>query len=143
MPQLPVRKGSAFTVRAHNAVHRFHRDLPLSPTFAYGDATYLGAILEAQSGVETQLTFDNDLGEHVFAQDIDTTVHGVTELDRIAPRSVVHLHGGVTPPQFDGHPHATQRPGESFVHRYPNTQEAACLWYHDHAMGITRLNAYA
>jgi spore coat protein A len=26
---------------------------------------------------------------------------------------------------------------------YPNEQEAACLFYHDHAMGITRLNAVA
>jgi spore coat protein A len=26
---------------------------------------------------------------------------------------------------------------------YPNDQAAATLWYHDHAMGITRLNVYA
>jgi spore coat protein A len=29
------------------------------------------------------------------------------------------------------------------VYDYPNDQEAATLWYHDHAMGITRLNVYA
>ena len=26
---------------------------------------------------------------------------------------------------------------------YPNDQSARLVWYHDHAMGITRLNAYA
>ncbi len=26
---------------------------------------------------------------------------------------------------------------------YPNDQEGATLWYHDHALGITRLNVYA
>ena len=26
---------------------------------------------------------------------------------------------------------------------YDNTQDAATLWYHDHALGITRLNVYA
>jgi FtsP/CotA-like multicopper oxidase with cupredoxin domain len=26
---------------------------------------------------------------------------------------------------------------------YPNTQEATTLWYHDHALGMTRLNVYA
>jgi spore coat protein A len=26
---------------------------------------------------------------------------------------------------------------------YPNSQEACTLWFHDHSMGITRLNAYA
>jgi FtsP/CotA-like multicopper oxidase with cupredoxin domain len=29
------------------------------------------------------------------------------------------------------------------LYRYPNTQEAATLWYHDHALGATRLNVYA
>jgi len=143
LPSIPVQGGSMLAITAQSALHRFHRDLPLSPAFAYGDATYLGPILEAQRDVETKLTFHNDLGEHVFAKDIDPTVHGATEMDRIAPRSVLHLHGGVTPPESDGHPHATLMPGESFVHRFPNRQEAACLWYHDHAMGITRLNAYA
>ena len=26
---------------------------------------------------------------------------------------------------------------------YPNNQSARFMWYHDHAVGITRLNAYA
>ena len=26
---------------------------------------------------------------------------------------------------------------------YPNAQPAATIWYHDHAIGITRLNVYA
>ena len=26
---------------------------------------------------------------------------------------------------------------------HPNQQESAALWYHDHAMGINRLNIYA
>ena len=26
---------------------------------------------------------------------------------------------------------------------YPNDQRATTLWYHDHALGITRLNVYA
>ena len=29
------------------------------------------------------------------------------------------------------------------VYTYENDQEAATLWYHDHALGITRLNVYA
>jgi spore coat protein A len=34
-------------------------------------------------------------------------------------------------------------PGKSASYYYPNNQEAAALWYHDHALGITRLNIYA
>ena len=29
------------------------------------------------------------------------------------------------------------------VYEYPNNQRAGTLWYHDHALGITRLNVYA
>jgi FtsP/CotA-like multicopper oxidase with cupredoxin domain len=64
---------------------------------------------------------------------------------------VTHLHGGEVPSAFDGHPEAWFTPGNAIVgpkwvssdYTYPNTQEAATLWYHDHAMGITRLNVYA
>ena len=31
----------------------------------------------------------------------------------------------------------------SAVSRYPNAQRAATLWYHDHTLGMTRLNVYA
>ena len=31
----------------------------------------------------------------------------------------------------------------SAVFQYPNDQRAATLWYHDHALGMTRLNVYA
>jgi spore coat protein A, manganese oxidase len=33
--------------------------------------------------------------------------------------------------------------GTSRTYHYGNTQEAAGIWYHDHAMGITRLNVFA
>ncbi len=36
-----------------------------------------------------------------------------------------------------------QRPGEGLVHEYRNGRAAGNLWYHDHAMGMTRLNVYA
>ena len=34
-------------------------------------------------------------------------------------------------------------PKNHAVYRYPNTQEAAPIWFHDHALGLTRLNVYA
>jgi spore coat protein A, manganese oxidase len=37
---------------------------------------------------------------------------------------------------------AAWEPGTS-VFQYPNTQRASTLWYHDHALGMTRLNVYA
>ncbi len=68
---------------------------------------------------------------------------------------VTHLHGGEVPPISDGGPDAwwtssgIQGPGystavltslDSAVYDYPNINPASTLWYHDHALGITRLN---
>ncbi|MEJ2006898.1 MAG: multicopper oxidase domain-containing protein [Acidobacteriota bacterium] len=73
--------------------------------------------------------------------------------------AVTHLHGGEVPPVVDGgpdswftsdgvyHGHAFYTgdgsSGNYAVYRYLNTQEAGPLWFHDHALGVTRLNVYA
>jgi FtsP/CotA-like multicopper oxidase with cupredoxin domain len=67
------------------------------------------------------------------------------------PPTVVHLHGGEVAPLSDGGPDSWFTPdntktGHAFNNNpyvYPNTQEAATLWFHDHALGVTRLNVYA
>ncbi len=67
---------------------------------------------------------------------IDTCVPDAVD----APTTVPHLHGGKTPPESDGFPTATFLPGEFRQFVYPNEQDAALLWIHDHALSMTRLN---
>jgi len=73
--------------------------------------------------------------------------------------AVPHLHGGEVPPVLDGGPDAWFTSDGAYqghayytkagaaaneaIYRYPNTQEAAMIWFHDHVLGITRLNVYA
>jgi spore coat protein A len=65
--------------------------------------------------------------------------------------TVVHLHGHEVFSQYDGHPDAWWTPnfqikGRGFfsnTYNYPNHQEATTLWFHDHTLGIVRLNLYA
>ncbi len=64
-------------------------------------------------------------------------------LDATQPRASLHLHGGYTEPESDGYPEDTFRPGEDHSYRYENDQAAGSIWYHDHALGLTRLNVYA
>ena len=56
--------------------------------------------------------------------------------------SNVHLHGGFVPDGHDGHPMDVIPPGGSFEYHYPNLQDAATLWYHDHAHGRTSRTLY-
>jgi spore coat protein A len=66
----------------------------------------------------------------------------VRHVNRLGTPTVVHLHGGVTPPESDGFPMDHVMPGEAREYAYPNAQRAATLWYHDHAMDRTGRNIY-
>ena len=65
--------------------------------------------------------------------------------------TVPHLHGGVTPADSDGFPNSwftkgLERTGPTFkgtTFEYFNGQLPTTLWYHDHALGMTRLNVAA
>jgi FtsP/CotA-like multicopper oxidase with cupredoxin domain len=120
---------------------------------------HLGGIIVGHKGQPIQLTFRNNLpaGPHILPNDL--TIMGA---DLGANRAAVHFHGGLVPWISDGGPYAwwdpSGRAGQSFVgnsvlnpgaaaneaeYYYPLRQSARLGWYHDHAMGITRLNAYA
>jgi spore coat protein A len=53
------------------------------------------------------------------------------------------VHGARVAPESDGYPEHWTVPGGAQLCHYPCRQDAALLWYHDHAMGINRLNVYA
>ena len=125
-------------------------------------------IMSAQAGgfPETEVTWANSLkrtAQHLLP--VDTNLHWCYSLPgyetlAIATNGVpiiTHLHGGHSDFQFDGNPEYFYSPGgaiqgpqwqtvpggftEKF--RYDNNVPAGNLWYHDHALGITRLNVYA
>ena len=63
---------------------------------------------------------------------------------------VTHVHGGANAPESDGFPEdwftyndENSPEGAGGLCTYPNCQQPATLWYHDHSLGITRLNVYA
>jgi spore coat protein A, manganese oxidase len=81
---------------------------------------------------------------------VDKTVHGA-EPPNPDVRTVVHVHGARVAADSDGYPEAwftkdflikggrwTQE-----VYEYENKQRATTLWYHDHALGATRINVVA
>lgn len=129
---------------------KLHRDLPPTQVWGYG-GMYPGPSFEVKRGQPIAVKWINKLPErHIFANAIDRTLHGA---DRGEPdvRTVVHLHGGKTMPESDGHPEAWFTPGfaetgpfpNSGIFYYTNDQPPTMLWYHDHALAITRLNVVA
>jgi len=119
---------------------QLHRDL--KPTQFWGfNSTWPGPTIEARTGQPVLVEWSNELPTTHFLP-IDHRLEGA-ETDKPEVRSVVHLHGGRVPPESDGYPENWFVPGKSSVCFYPMDQDAATLWYHDHAMGINRLNTYA
>jgi len=125
-----------------------------------GNATqrHLGGVIVASKNAPTQITFRNNLPSSSIIP-VDTTIPGANQAQN---RTAVHLHGGLVPWISDGGPHTWWTPdgthGLSFLNNqvlnpgaalneaeyyYPNDQSARLVWYHDHAWGITRTNAYA
>ncbi|HEX4335486.1 MAG TPA: multicopper oxidase domain-containing protein [Polyangiaceae bacterium] len=117
-----------------------HRDVPPTMFWTYG-GVFPGPTLEARSGKPILVEWVNELPtKHCLS--IDHTLCGASA-DRPDVRAIVHLHGGRVPPDSDGYPENWYPPGKSLTSYYPNRQDATTLWYHDHAMGIERLNQYA
>ena len=119
---------------------KMHRDLPPTRLWSYGPDA-IGPLLEARSHEELVVEWHNQLPPRHFLP-IDYSLHG-SGRELPDSRTVVHLHGGRTPAVDDGYPEHWYPSGQSRVCHYPNRQDAAMLWYHDHAMGTSRLNLYA
>lgn len=135
---------------------RLHAELPPTRVWAYGlsadEATYPGPTIDARPGIETRVRWENHLPANHFLP-VDETIHWADPAiwPGAGVPTVVHVHGGLQEAASDGHPDAWFTPafaqtGPAFVHevyRYPNDNLEETLWYHDHALGLTRLNVYA
>jgi spore coat protein A len=127
--------------------HRFHRFFPLTTVWGY-NGLYPGPTLEVPKDVHVRVKWENKLPrKHLLP--VDHTLHGAMDTPDV--RTVVHLHGANVESDSDGHPEAwysrdNECVGQKYtreVYEYTNHQAGATLWYHDHALGITRLNVYA
>ncbi|HET9959248.1 MAG TPA: multicopper oxidase domain-containing protein [Polyangiaceae bacterium] len=126
-----------------------------------------GATFEMTRGIPARVEWVNEITTPHFLP-VDPTLHWANPNELPSPTSpflefpegypqaqsnvpyVTHLHGLEVASSSDGNPEAwytasgTQGPKyDRNVYDYPNSQPATALWYHDHTLGMTRLNVYA
>ena len=161
---IDARSGGTFTV----SVTQFEQNLGLvdpitqqpllTRVWGYNNS-YPGPTILARKNVGVDILWQNNLVSngtplpHLLPVDptLDWALEGRTDWRTLGVPLVTHLHGGHTESASDGLPDAWYTPGfaltgTGFVKNtlhYSNDQEAGTLWYHDHALGITRLNVYA
>lgn len=132
---------------------KFHRDIPATPVFAYGTskktATVPGPTIEALHGIDTHVTWTNHLPKkHILPWD-PTIPTAMPRMGGIP--TVVHLHGAINEPESDGNSNSWFTSGfgskgptwTKKKYHYSNNQHPGNMWYHDHAMGLTRVNLLA
>jgi len=162
----PTTGVTHYTINTNEFQDTLHPNLGPTRLWGYDPAfrptgtqqRHLGGLIVAQKGTPIQITFRNNLPT-THPIPVDTTIPGANQARN---RTAVHLHGGLVPWISDGGPFDWWAPdgthGLSFLNNqvlnpaaalneaeyyYPNNQSARLLWYHDHAWGITRINAYA
>jgi spore coat protein A len=147
-PVVHPRPGAApVQIRMRPFNHQAHRDLPATPMWGY-NGMWPGPTFEVRKGQPISVKWTNQLPTKHFLP-LDNTIHG-EEQDVPEVRTVTHVHGARVLPDSDGYPDAwVTSDGRTGSVRaadpchYPNDQNATTLWYHDHSIGITRLNVYA
>lgn len=162
-----------YEISIRQFMDKLHPSLPDTALWGYSNTAqtsgyaHLGGAIIAQRDRPVRIRFKNELPPtHILP--VDPTSPGV-EASTMAMhnRVAVHLHGGHVHWPSDGGPWHWFGPGDtgpvppvnigaSYTrwlpdttgaltadYWYPNDQSARLMWYHDHAVGITRLNAYA
>ncbi|MFE0027842.1 multicopper oxidase family protein [Amycolatopsis sp. NPDC059021] len=152
------------TIGMTTARTRLHSQLPATTLWTY-EGHFPGPTIEVRSGRRLRVAWHNDLTGPIplvavrvpyrkpspayvpgYRNPDGSLPPGVTPIDGVAdlpPWNVVHLHGAVTSACNDGWAHNGVSPGDAQLTEYPNRQAATALWYHDHAMAVTRFTVYA
>ncbi|KAI9162440.1 hypothetical protein LWI28_027373 [Acer negundo] len=149
-----VSKSKSLEIGMFKKHWKFHRDLPPTPVYAYGTsehtATVPGPTIEAIHGIDTYVTWQNHLpSKHILPW--DPTIPTAIPFTKKGIPTVVHLHGGIHEPESDGNTNSWftagfEEKGPTWtkkMYHYTNMQQPGNLWYHDHALGLTRVNLLA
>lgn len=129
--RVPIREVSA----------TLHRNLPETRVWTYGSSA-VPPLIEVRRGEPVDVEWQNQLPAQPLISQKGFMVMGAKPVDSPS-RTSTHVHGALTSAANDGYPEDWFAPGASRTCHYPNDQQAAMLWFHDHAIGVNRLNIYA
>ncbi|SHO47326.1 multicopper oxidase family protein [Desulfopila aestuarii] len=109
---------ASFSLTAQRGKSRLVKEF-LTPTMGY-NGNYLGPTIRVRNGQKVHLNVLNKLDQ----------------------QTTLHWHGLHVPAEFDGGPRQPIAPGTSWQPKFTINQQAATLWYHPHAMGLTGEHVY-
>lgn len=102
-PHSKSKEMTYYEVTMKEFQQQLHRDLPPTRLFGY-NGVYPGPTFEVQKHDKVAVKWLNKLPDHHFLP-VDHTIHDDGHHEHEV-KTVVHLHGGRTPPDSDGYPEA-------------------------------------
>ncbi|CAI7786254.1 unnamed protein product [Closterium sp. NIES-53] len=97
------------TITAFSVKRKFHRDLPLTRTYAFGltrkSASVPGPTIMARVGAPLHVTWQNNITDQQHIMPVDYTLMA-PKLKKGGVPLTVHLHGAQVSSSYDGHPEA-------------------------------------
>lgn len=152
------------TVRAQRTRVRLHSQLPETEVWAY-EEEFPGPTIEVRSGKRLRVAWTNEIDGKMplvgvqgpiaqapgnvpggYRDAEGNLLPGFSIMDGVADLpswNVVHLHGAMTNGGNDGWAHNAVLRDHAQLTEYPNGQQSTTMWYHDHAMAVTRFNVHA
>jgi spore coat protein A len=127
----------AYDISVSEFNYKVHSDIAAIKVRGY-NGMYPGPTIVATKDKPVRVNWINNINAASTFMNVQTIPAGLT-----TTRMVTHLHGADTTVQSDGMPEEAVAAGQTFTATYANAQTPSILWYHDHAMGITRSNVYA
>ncbi|TMW63281.1 hypothetical protein Poli38472_002222 [Pythium oligandrum] len=143
--------GGSFEFQIARASHNWTKDGSVKgDIYGYGlknsSVTFPGPTIKVKKGVPIDVTWYNMLSApHLLDDSVEPSL--VTMESGCFPYcgipTVVHVHGLESPPRDDGLPQLSIYENQTRTMHYRNNQSASTKLYHDHAMGLTRLNIWS
>lgn len=156
-----VHNNDTITIKASETQERLHSLLPLTTLWRYNKTI---PVFEIESGSTIHVNWLNDIihpdlpfkhgvsgiDEEMNTAGTEANFHNAEDpTDKLyynpygIPRTVTHLHGAIVQSDSDGWTDNVCFKNQFQHCIYHNNQRATMLWFHDHAMAVTRLNVYA
>ncbi|MFC1434511.1 multicopper oxidase family protein [Streptacidiphilus sp. N1-3] len=159
----PTNGSTVLPINAVDTQVRLHSQLPLTDVWAY-NGQFPGPTIDIASGSQVRISWTNAVDGTMPLVAVEAPVTAAptsspgykdatgallpnhTIIDGVADLpawTAVHLHGANNNAGNDGWPHNGGLQNSSQLVQYQNQQPSTTLFYHDHAMAITRFNFHA
>ncbi|CAK4656661.1 unnamed protein product [Aphanomyces euteiches] len=148
---IDMRKGGNLEMNIGETIHAWGSGSPNGTTYGYGKVggkiTTPGPTILVKKDVPIDVTWINAISsnQHLLDLSVESTllIRESSCYPNCGVPVITHVHGLENPAKYDGLPHFSIYRSQNYSAHYNNTQSGSTKMYHDHAIGLGRLNMWS